>query len=112
MPLKPINTKERFEEVKKHPGLAYLYAKDTLKRRWPEVEPLIMAEPSFAALYARDVIKNRWVEAEPIIMKDYAWAYQYTKDVLKRRWPEAEPFIKENDWYWNLYKSYLRKIKE
>jgi hypothetical protein len=41
MPLKPIKTKERLERVKKDPGLAYYFAKDVIKERWPEAEPTI-----------------------------------------------------------------------
>jgi hypothetical protein len=81
MPLKPLRTKERLQEIKKHPRTAYLYAKYTLKAPWPLGESVIKKDPQIAALYA---------------------AY-----VLKRRWPEAEPMIKQKEVHWSLYKNLL-----
>jgi len=81
MPLKPLRTKERLDEIKKHPRTAYLYAKYTLKRPWPLGESVIMKDAQTAALYAADV--------------------------LKRRWPEAEPTIKQKEVHWSLYKNLL-----
>lgn len=81
MPLKPLRTKERLHEIKKHPRTAYLYAKYTLKGPWPMAESVIKKDAQTAALYAADV--------------------------LKRRWPEAEPTIKQKEVTWSLYKNLL-----
>jgi hypothetical protein len=60
----------------------------------PDSDPLA-AEHSkkcqWAYWYARDVIKGRWPEAEPVIRSDPEWAYRYALNVIKGRWPEAEP---------------------
>ena len=44
-------------------------------------------------LYARDIIKGRWPEAEPVIMTDPNLAYWYAKNIIEGRWPEAEKYI-------------------
>jgi hypothetical protein len=52
--------------------------------------------------YAKDVIKGRWPEGEATIIKNPHWAYNYTRDVIKGRWPEAEEAIAKSeykDWY-------------
>ena len=72
---------------------AYIYAKNVLKGRWPEGEPVIATDPGLAYEYADHVIKGRFPEGEPAIAKWPAWAYQYAKYILKDRWPEAEAVI-------------------
>ena len=81
MPLKPINTKERMQDVKNDPELAFRYAYKVLKKRWPA--------------------------AEPIIMKHAGAAYDYAIYVLQKRWPEAEPTIKKDKIGWDSYKDYF-----
>ena len=49
----------------------------TTRRRWPEAEPYIMENSYSAYLYARDIIKGRWIEAEPLIRKELLWAECY-----------------------------------
>ena len=73
--------------------IAYIYAKEIIKGRWPEVEDIIKTDPFFAYRYAKYVIKGRWPEAEPYIMKDFRYAYKYAKETIKGRWPEAERYI-------------------
>ena len=51
-----------------------------------------------AYMYARDVIKGRWPEAEPYIMKDAMISFYYAKRVIKGRWPEAEYIIGDSPW--------------
>ena len=70
------------------PETLYRYARNVLKARWFEAEPVIMKEPEWAYYYACHVLKARWREAEPVIMKDPCWAYLYS---FKARWLEAEP---------------------
>jgi len=70
------------------------------KHRWLEAEPILIEiqNPEELYWYARDAIKRRWPEAEPYIMKNPKWAYYYTKDVIKQRWSEAEPYIIKSMW--------------
>lgn len=49
--------------------------------------------PELAYDYARNVIKSRWPEGEPTIMKDPYWAVMYAQHIIKGRWPDAEPYI-------------------
>ena len=76
---------------------AYIYAKNVLKGRWPEGEPVIATDPGLAYEYADHVIKGRFPEGEPAIAKWPAWAYQYAKYILKDRWPEAEAVIAKSN---------------
>ena len=109
-----------FLKNKKHPAykkhvveqndayLAFDYAKDVIKGRCPEVEPIILQDPSFAYNYAKDVIKGRWPEAEPIILQQPYTACLYALLVIKGRWPEAEPIINQDGMakphYWHNVK--------
>ena len=105
-----------YEDAKQHPDPskmtpeeAFNYARDVIKGRWPEGEPIIMQEPKSAYWlyqYARGVIKGRWPEAEPIIMQDPEWAYWYALHVIHDRWPEAEPTIKGSE-RWGWYQEYV-----
>ena len=63
------------------PQSEYEYARDIIKGRHPEAEPIIMRDPQWAYYYARDIIKGRWPEAEETIMQDPQWARLYTKDI-------------------------------
>ena len=58
---------EATDERLKDPQAAYHYAKDVLKRRWPEAESVIATDPKWAYEYAKHVIQGRWPEAEPVI---------------------------------------------
>lgn len=79
--------------IKKDQYWAYLYAKDIIKGRWIDIEPLMMDDPLYMYQYAKYVIKGRWFEAEPYIMKTPDYAYHYAKNVIGGRWPESEPYI-------------------
>ena len=57
MPLKPINTKHRLEELKHNPRRAFYFALITLKGRWPEAEPYIMKDASAAVNYSHEILK-------------------------------------------------------
>lgn len=89
--------------IKKNSRLSYKYAKDILKCRWSDGEPIIKTSPRCSYLYAAFIIKGRWLEAEPRIMSDPLHALWYTRDVMKCRWIEAEPIIATDgiitEWY-------------
>jgi hypothetical protein len=85
--------------IMKNPYYSYSYANEVLKKRWPEAERVIKQAPQSVILYARDVIKGRWPEAEPTIMKNPYYSYSYANEVLKKRWPEAEPAIMKDGVY-------------
>ena len=82
---------------------AYWYALYVIRDRWPEAEPVIMADPYWTYCYALDVVKGRWPEAEPVIMMDPKWAYYYALHVIGGRWPEAEPVIMTDPHWADLY---------
>ena len=67
------------------PYWAYLYAKDVIKGRWPEGEPVIAREPVLACGYALCVIQGRFPKGEPAIARDP----HSTKDYLNA-FPEAK----------------------
>ena len=96
MPLKPINTKHRLEELKHNPKRAFNFALITLKGRWPEAEPYIMKDASSAVNYAHQILKQPWPEAEPYILKSYNDAIVYTILVKQKKWPELEKIIDGN----------------
>lgn len=85
MPLKPLKTKDRLEQLKQNPPGAVTYAWKTFDdRRWPEAEPFIMKHPEAACNYA---VFN-----------------------LHERWPEAEPYIKKDKKSWKFYKHFFSKF--
>lgn len=56
------------EVCSKDPVLAYLYAV-VMGRRFPAGEPAIIQDTMLAFWYAREVIKGRFLEAEPLIIQ-------------------------------------------
>ena len=85
------------------------YVYHVIKGRWPEAEPVIAKNLYYACLYARDLIKGRWPEVEAMIAKYPYYACLYACDVIKGRWPEAEAVIASDPYWNNLYNSYLEK---
>ena len=92
---------------KQAPFWAYWYAKNVIRGRWIEAEPIIMRSPYRAYRYAKDVIKGRWFEAEPTIMADAEYAYWYAQNVIQGRWIEAEPTIMRSSQYAYLYAKHV-----
>jgi hypothetical protein len=58
------------------------------------IESKVMTDPQWAYWYARDVIKQRWPEAEPIIRTAPGWAYRYAMDVMKLNHTKAKKWSK------------------
>jgi len=83
------------------------YAREVIKGRWSEAEPLIAKDPLTAFSYAKYVIKGRWPEAEASIITDSTSAYWYAKHIIKGRWPEAEQYIIKDKEIWESYKLFL-----
>ena len=110
MPLKPLKTKERLERVKKDAGLAYYFAKDVIKDRWPEVEPIIMQDAWWAWQYAVDVIEAPWPEAEHAISKKSIPAYNYAVLVIKDKWPPGEKAINKLAYSKKGYKHFVDNL--
>ena len=82
-----FNRKANVMSLYDHPkviGWAYWYARNVIKGRWLEAEPVISKAAEWAYQYARNVIKGRWLEAEPVISKDSEWAYRYACNVIKQ----------------------------
>jgi len=87
---------DSIEEAMQHENAPYWclwYAVYVIKKRWKEVEPIIMKDSEYAFWYAHDVIGGRWEEAEPFIMKNAGYACQYARYIIQGRWEEAEPII-------------------
>jgi hypothetical protein len=72
-----------------------VYAKDVIRKRWPEAEPRIMQTSWLAVRYAREVIKARWSEYEKKMIEasDVKSMYEYIRSVINDRWPEFEQLI-------------------
>jgi len=90
--------------------LAYPYARNVIKGRWPELESYIMKNPKRAKRayqYALDIIKGRWPEAEPYIMERPKLACAYAHFIIKGRWFEAEPYIMKDPQAAHWYTTYL-----
>ena len=70
-----------------NPYSAFKYAKDVVKGRVPELEPLILTDSKAVHNYLYYVVKNRWPEAEEIIStSDPSDVYLYASEFLKDRW--------------------------
>jgi hypothetical protein len=52
-----------------------------------------LTDPKAAFYYARDVIKGRWEQGEPIIATAPQWAYSYAISVIKERFELGEATI-------------------
>lgn len=89
--------------IKRIPKHAYFYAREIIKGRWLEAEPVIMKDMFYNSYYAADIIKGRWIEAEPYIIKDPFYAYRYARNIIKGQWIEAEPYIMESAGWWHAY---------
>lgn len=65
----------------KDPHRALEYAKSWIDGRWLDAEPIIATSTDVAFRYACDVIKGRWPEGEAAIKRDrYLW--QLYKDMV------------------------------
>lgn len=82
-----------------------IYAKQVIKGRWLELEPMLIQNPILSIRYAQEVIKGRWIEAEQYIHKEPYYIVQYTQDVIKERWLEIEEILQnaQDLQYWNKY---------
>ena len=77
-----MNKEQKKILASKDPKLAYEYAKDVIKGRWPEAEETISEDPWWACIYAKNVIDGRFSEAEETISKDPEYAYEYVTEVI------------------------------
>ena len=73
---------EEFWNHRKAPLIAYWYAKNVLRSRWLEAEPIIAKKPDCSYAYALNVVRKRWPEGEPAIIQHPMWAYYYNIYVL------------------------------
>jgi len=77
------------------PEDVYLYARDVIKRRFPEGEEIITKDAHYSFWYADNAVKGRFPEGELAISKDPSYSYWYARDVLRGRFPEGEVSILE-----------------
>jgi hypothetical protein len=87
--------------------LAFLYACEIIKDRWPSAEGIIIASPHTSYFYAEYVIKGRWPEAESVIATTAISAYWYADRVIKGRWPEGEAAIATDQHFGFIYDYYF-----
>ena len=100
------NKKERTD-----PELAYYYARDVVKGRVPELEPLILTDNMSMWGYIYHIINGRWPEAEEIIATgDPDEAAEYAENILKGRWPEGEASILSEPDSKERYINFLNSI--
>ena len=78
-----------------NPHDLYLYAKNVLRRRWPEAEAKIALVPDTAFKYAKDVVKGPFPEGEAAIAKLGYSSFLYAEYILERRFPAGEPAIRQ-----------------
>jgi len=104
MPLKPINTKERFENLIKTPRGVVKYAHEHKKEPVPKLEHIILQDDLAIYWYAYYVLHQRWPRGEQQLLKGSKprgpSAYilnKYAQNVMKERWPEAEPDILDDE---------------
>jgi hypothetical protein len=99
--------KGRFPEgeaaIASNPSAAFNYAKYFVKGRWPEGEAAIAGEARESYHYAKDIINGRWPEGEAAIVDDPNIAYLYAASVIGNRWPESEKTIARSSEYSYLY---------
>lgn len=62
--------KEHLARIKGDPYAAFLYARNVIKGRWPEVEPIILKHPYVAYGYLRSIIKGKWPELEKVLVNE------------------------------------------
>ena len=84
------------------------YARDIIKGRWPEAEPIIIRHAYYIYTYARDVIKGRWPEAEELITTTTdGWLFKCKEEDPMGG---SEEFLMENSTIWAKYQSFLKEI--
>lgn len=93
--------------IREDPYVAGAYARRVLKKRWSEMEPLILKDLIGAAYYAEDFFPNGWPELEKSILnsdptndRNKRAASHYANKVIKGRWKEAEALMKPR-YEWN-----------
>lgn len=90
------NVNKYLKSIKKNPALAYHYAFGIVRGPWPDGEKAILHDDWYAVEYAKNVLKKRWPEAEPMLARKaasedgYYRAVNYAVNVIQGRWPEAE----------------------
>jgi hypothetical protein len=81
------------------PSLCYDYAKNVIKGRWPEAEPIIAQDPEYVPMYAKNMMNGkRWSEGEIGMLKSDHFdrnfhLCKYAQYIIKGRWPEAERLL-------------------
>lgn len=81
------------EEILEDNRIAYYYALNTVRDRWPAGEKTISTNASYAYWYVAHVVNGRWPEGEAIIATSARHAYWYAKNILKGRFILGEPAI-------------------
>ena len=79
------------------PDWAYWYARNVLRGRWPEAEPVIAQSPTWAYWYAHNIIRGKFPEGEPAIATNPYWSYWYGKYIIRELFPSLEVNCKKRE---------------
>lgn len=70
-------TKQELDAIAQDAELAYLYARNVVKKPWKPGEAAIARDACWAFLYACYVVKGPWKPGEAAIAKEPRWAKDY-----------------------------------
>lgn len=104
-------TKKQLKYIASDTQLAYTYAVERVRGRWPRGEAAILLDPYYSLKYAERIIQGRWPEAEVIISKDSMMSLHYAQYVIAGRFPEGEAAIASNAYTAINYSHYVIKNK-
>ncbi len=89
--VRPPTEKERTK-----PYEAYKYAKNVVKGRVPELEPLILTDMGSTYDYTFNLVKGRWPQAEQTFANgDPGASVSYAERHLKKRWIDVPKISKD-----------------
>ena len=91
--------------IAQNPELAYMYAQEVLKGRFPAGEPAIAQDAYDSCLYARNILKGRFPAGEPAIAQNTYYSYEYAKRVLEGRFLAGEAAIAQDAYYSYSYSN-------
>jgi hypothetical protein len=106
---KPLRLPKYLENIiAQYANPAVFYAAEVLKRRWPEVESLMLKDAEDAVQYATFVIGGAWYEAEDIISTDASASIEYAY-LIGKRFKKGEKTIINNPKYLPQYIDLIRR---
>ena len=89
--------------------LAFLYARNEARGRFPAGELALAKSATNAYLYAAQVLHTRFPAGEPVLAKNARLAYFYAIEIIKARFIAGEPAIMASPGYSYAYENWLRQ---